>query len=67
MSEPLFDVVIYEIATRKINQIAGEKMRMDEGFYNAEKRRETASERLNIGYDAAIVESGKYKKGDTLA
>lgn len=69
MNEELFDVVIYEIATGVVASIAGERMRRDVGFYNAEKRVETVlyQGNLNDRYTAKIVPAGQYKKGDILA
>lgn len=62
----LYDVVVYNIKTRKINTIAGKDMRYNTGFYNAEKRIETVREQLNDRYSAAIVKAGLYQKGDKL-
>lgn len=67
MSNDLFDVVIYEIESGKIDAIAGERMKRDTGFYNAEKRLDTVLPRLNDRYNACIVPTGKYKKGDVLS
>ena len=66
MSEELFDVVIYEMKSKRIDSIVGEKLFREKGFYNAEKRQLTALGRINDAYDAVIVPTGKYKKGDTL-
>jgi hypothetical protein len=67
MAKPkLYDVVIYEKATRKVASVIGRDMRLCEGFYNATKRRETALGRINDNYGAAIVEAGKYDEGDVL-
>lgn len=65
-SHPLFDVVIYEIATRKVDTITGKDLRMRKGHYNAERRLETTEGRLNDRYDAEIVPAGKFKAGDIL-
>lgn len=61
-----FDVVIYEIASGKIDMIAGENLRRDTGFYNAEKRINTVLPRLNDAYSARIVDTGKYRVGDFI-
>ena len=67
MKEPkLFDVVIVEIATRKVESIAGTRMERDKGFYNAEKRLETVISRINEDYFASIVPAEKYQVGDLL-
>lgn len=65
-TEPLFDVVIYERATRTVDAIIGKDMLLNTGFYNARKRRETAVDRINEHYDVAIVEAGRYVKGNVL-
>jgi hypothetical protein len=63
-TDELYDVIVYEIATGIVDTIAGERMREFSGFYNANKRLETVLGRINDRYDAAIVETGKYKVGD---
>lgn len=62
-----YDVVIYEIDSRKIASIVGKDMRLDEGYYNANKRLGTAQERCNDRFDAMIVPAGVYKVGDEVA
>lgn len=66
-TDQLYDVVIYEIATRKIDTIAGKDLRLASGHYNAERRLDTVLPRLNDRYNAEIVEAGKYRKGDVFA
>jgi len=66
MDETLYDVIIYEIETGIVDAIPGVGMKKCSGFYNAEKRLETVLERINPQYDAEIVETGKYKKGDVF-
>jgi hypothetical protein len=66
-TEQRYDVVIYEIATRKIDTIAGKDLRPDSGHFNAERRLETLLSRLNDRYNAEIVDAGKYQKGDVLS
>ena len=65
-TEQLYDVIIYEIATGKIDAIVGERMQRYKGYYNAEKRLETAFMRINDRFNVEIVESGRYKKGDVF-
>ena len=65
-TEQLYDVVIYEIETGRIDTIVGKEMKKNTGFYNAEKRVATTLERINNNYSIEIVEAGKYKKGDIL-
>lgn len=61
-----YDVVIYNIETKKIESIAGSDLPMCSGFHSASKRLATVAPRLNEHYDCSIVPSGKYKEGDTL-
>lgn len=65
-TEQLYDVVIFETATRKIDTIAGKDLRRDCGTYNAQRRLDTVQMRLNDRYDAEIVDAGKHQKGDVL-
>ena len=64
MSDKLYDVIIYEYATGKVESVPGKSMRMHKGYHNAEKRLDTVLSRINDAYSAAIVDEGKYKKGD---
>ncbi len=66
MANEKFDVVVYEIATRKVDAIVGKNMPRDTGFYNAEKRADTVSPRLNDDFNVAIVPAGKYQKGQFI-
>jgi len=67
MSSELFDVVIVDMQTRIVESVVGKSMRRTQGFYNAEKRLETAFGRINLDrYTAYIVPAGKYKEGDVL-
>ena len=63
----LFDVVIFEMDTRKIESIVAKDMKR-EGLYNsAERRLDTAFNRINLDrYGAEIVEAGKFNVGDKL-
>lgn len=63
----LYDVVIYKLDGNEITSIVGERMRLDTGHYNANKRLATALERCNEAYSAMIVPAGVYKVGDTVA
>lgn len=66
-TEDRYDVVIYCTETNEIDTMAGENMPLSEGsFHTASKRLATVQGRLNDRYDAAIVPTGIYKKGDTL-
>jgi hypothetical protein len=64
-NEPPQDVVVYEIASRRVDHIAGHSL-TDKGHYTIEKRLETVSLRLGSGYNCCAVPAGKYKPGDIL-
>jgi len=70
-TEQRYDVVIYEIATGKINSIIGKDMRQWDGTGSgrntAELRVQTGQERINEKYECVMVEAGQYEKGDILA
>jgi hypothetical protein len=69
--EELYDVVIYEKATRKIDTIIGENMKSwdgnGSGRNTAELRVQTGRERINERYECEMVPAGKYQKGDVLS
>lgn len=69
-TEKLYDVVIYEKDTRKIDAIIGRDMKSWDGTGSgrntAELRVQTGQERINEYYDCEMVEAGKYEKGDVL-
>lgn len=69
-TEELFDVVIYEKATRKIATIIGTNMRSWDGTGSgrntAEIRVQTGEERINERYSCEAVAAGIYKKGDVI-
>lgn len=62
----LYDVVIYERATKKIDTIAGKDLPEEGSFHTVGKRMETVLERINEAYGVRAVEAGKYAKGDVL-
>ena len=65
--EELFDVVIYDMETRKVESVIGKSIRRHAGTYNAERRLETAFTRINLDrYSAEIVPTGKYEVGSIL-
>lgn len=69
-TKELYDVVIYEKATRKIDAVIGTKMKSWDGNgggrNTAELRMQTGQEQINERYDCIMVEAGKYQKGDVL-
>lgn len=66
-TETLFDVVIYEIDSRRVDTIAGKNLRESGSFHTADKRLDTVLPRLNDQYSAAIVPAGKYSVGSVIA
>lgn len=68
--EALWDVVIYEIASRKVDAVIGKNMRLWDGTgtgrNTADLRKQTGEERINDRYAVAIVPAGRYGKGDIL-
>ena len=66
----LFDVVVFEKATRKIDSVIGKNMRRwcanGSGRNTADLRQQTGREQINDRYECEIVEAGKYQKGDLL-
>ena len=64
--EARFDVVIYDKATRTVDTIIGRTMRLNEGHFNAVRRRDTGLERVNDAYSVAIVDAGTNKEGQRL-
>ncbi len=66
MKKKRWDVVIYEIATGKINTIAGKDMLKSSSFHTVEKRIDTLLPRLNDRYSLKAVPAGKYKVGDVI-
>lgn len=69
-TDELYDVVIYEKATRKIDAVIGENMRSwdgrGHGRNTAELRVQTGQDRINDRFECEMVKAGKYQKGDVL-
>lgn len=65
--EPLYDVVVYERKTNKVDAVVGNNMQYSGGYHNAEQRLMTINSRMNERYSASIVPAGRYKKGDILS
>lgn len=70
-TEELYDVVIYEKATRKIDAIIGTGMKSWDGTGSgrntAELRVQTGQERINDRYECEMVAAGKYQEGRRFA
>lgn len=68
--ERLYDVVIFEKTSRKIESVIGKEMRSwygtGSGRNTAELRVQTGFERINGYYSCQMVPSGKYKIGEVL-
>ena len=69
-TEQLYDVVIYEIATGKIDAVIGKDMKswdgVGSGRSTAEMRMQTGQERINDRFDCVMVSAGTLQRGDTL-
>jgi hypothetical protein len=69
-NEQLYDVVIYEKATRKIDAIIGKDLKcwdgQGSGRNTAELRVQTGQERINERYGCRMVAAGQYQNGDVL-
>lgn len=67
-TEQLYDVIIYEIATGKIESVIGRSMKSWDGTGSgrntAELRVETGQERINNRFDCVMVPTGKLQRGD---
>lgn len=65
----LYDVVIYEIATRKIDAVIGRNLKSWDGTGTrrgtAELRVQNGLDRINDRFGCIQVEAGKYQVGDT--
>lgn len=60
------DIVMYEIATRKVISIAGTNL-TDKGFHTIDRRIETVLAHINTDlYDVQAVPAGSLKVGDIL-
>lgn len=70
IKEELFDVVIYEISTRKIDSVIGKNMRRHDGTGSgrntADMRVQTGRECCHGKYDATMVPAAKFKEGSVL-
>ena len=64
--DELWDVIIYEKTTGQVISMPGERMRRANGFYNAEKRRDTVEERCNEHYGVEIIPTGTAGIGAVL-
>lgn len=66
----LFDVVVFEKATRVVDTVVGVAMRRYDGTGSgrntAETREQTVRARINERYDVAILPTGLVAKGDRL-
>ena len=66
LQKPLWDVFIYEYATRKIDTKVGENLPESGSFHTVDKRIDTVLGRLNDHYGVIAVPAGQFKKGDVL-
>jgi len=69
-TQSLYDVVIYEKSTGKIESIIGTNMKSCDGCGSgrntAELRVQTGQDRINDLYECVMVDAGKFKKGDVV-
>ena len=69
--EELYDVVIIENATRRIDTIIGTNLKRWDGTgtgrNSVELRVQTGRERINVRYDCLMVPAGKYQPGNVLS
>lgn len=69
-TDELYEVVIYEKTTRKIDAIIGSNLKSWDGIGSgrntAELRVQTGQERINDRYECEMVIAGRYKTGDVL-
>lgn len=62
-----YDVVVINTESRIIQRIAGNSLPLNEGLFNAEKRKKTALVCIRDDkHTAEIVPTGKYEVGDKL-
>lgn len=59
----LFDVIVFDTETGRIESIPGKAMAYDDGRTNAVNRLATVLSRINHRYDAEIVDAGAYQVG----
>jgi hypothetical protein len=59
------DVIVWELGTRKVHAILGTRLPLEGGTINAQRRLETAYERIDLNhFTADIVPHGMYEAGD---
>ena len=61
-----FDVVIFEVTTRKVTNMAGTNLPETGSFHTVSKRMETVQERINDHYGVLAVPAGTVEVGDTI-
>ena len=66
LNEELRDVVIYEIATGRIDAVIGRRLKPTGRYNSVESRIEAALPRLNENYTAADVLCDAFYVGDIL-
>lgn len=67
MAERLYDVLIYELTTRTVVTLVGERLAGGPSVSHAETHQEPAPSRLKQQYAAVIVATGRYQQGDIVA
>ena len=64
--EPKFDVIVYQIESRKVSSIFGEKLPLKGDFHSAESGQRFLLKCISRYYTAMIVPTGKYREGDII-
>lgn len=64
-AEKRYDVVVFEIDTRKVTNILGKNLG-EAGYHNVDNRLGTVCSRLSDDFDAEAVPTGTVKVGDIL-
>jgi len=62
----LWDVLIVETKSRKIESVAGTDLPESGSFHTVDKRLLTVADRINDNYFVVAVDAGQFKKGAVL-
>lgn len=69
-SEPLFDVVIYNVSTNVVRAVIGESLPMWNGTGSSartvDSRMQLGMAHINEGYDVMSIPAGKHKEGEVI-
>ena len=59
-----YDVLIYEVATGKVEEVIGPYP--DSGFYNINRMESSVASRLNSDFNTKVVETGSVREGQII-